>query len=308
MLKNMLLFRLRDFEFSDSDIEKTISENAFVPCPAFLMQTSGWVEPYGEGTGFMKKAKGCMLLKFRTDKKTLPKPQINAMMDERVEAFTTTTGEEPDATEIDKFRDEILKELLPTIFPKSSVTTVVLNPKDKWMIVDAGSWKAGQDIAMAISNIFDTESPPLKIHTDSSPESMMTSWLLSGQINNDFRVGYDCTLIGDDKSKITVKNENLHSDEVLNHVKEAQKKVASLQLDWRGKLTFNVEKSMVLKGFAFGNHYPDVDDSTQTDDEVGYLDLFWATYAEELRSFVSDVLPHIAVSIDMDEEDEQDAA
>lgn len=249
MFKSACFFRIADdFVLPDPDaFERVLHKSRFVPCGPTQPESSGWVPPRGgKGKVLAEMAGGHLVLKLCTEKRAVPASAVKSAVEERVERYKAETGNERVPARVKKdFKEEVLLDLLPRAFSKRATTLLWLDPKNRMLVVDAGSLAAADRIVSSLlAALLEVPgaAPSLDlqlVHTQTSPAAAMAHWLSTREAPWRFTVDRDCELKAADEQKSSVRyaRHTLDIDEVAQHI-AAGKVPTQLALTWNDRVSF----------------------------------------------------------------------
>jgi recombination associated protein RdgC len=209
----------------------------------------GWVPPRGEANGLlMESVAGQLICKLAIETKSVPKSEIDKLVDAQIELIEQETGRKPGKKERRELKDEAMLALLPNAFAKRKDVPVWIDPSAHTLVIGAGSQSAADDVVTAL--VRDTGLTISLINTTRSPQGAMTQWLLSDHIDmpGAFAIERECVLKsnGEDSATVRFTKHNLDNPEVRKHVAEG-KLPTHLALSWDGRVSFVLTESMQLK-------------------------------------------------------------
>ncbi|MGV3493072.1 MAG: recombination-associated protein RdgC [Ramlibacter sp.] len=262
MFKSACFFRIADgFTLPDLPaFEKVLQKSRFVPCGPTQQESAGWVPPRGnKGKLLAESVGGHLVLKLCTEKRGVPAAAVRAAVEERVERYKAETGNERVPGKVKKqFKEEVLLDLLPRAFSKRVTTLLWLDPRNRLLVVDAGSL-AGADriVSSLLAALLEVPGagPALDlqiVHTQSSPAASMAHWLSTHEAPWRFTVDRDCELKAADEQKATVRyaRHALDTDEVAQHI-AAGKMPTQLALTWNDRVSLVLTEAGQLRKLKF---------------------------------------------------------
>lgn len=233
-------------------LEKALAPHRFAECGASQEKSVGWTEPRGESHGdLVEVVGGQWVLKLAIEVKTVPGSVIKRKVQSEVDHIETTTGRKPGKKERRTLADDARMALLPLAFSKQSATTVWINPKERWMVLDAASQAKADEVLTAMVKAIDGFSVTL-LQTQTSPAASMSHWLGSKEAPAGFSVDRECELKASDESKAVVRytRHALDTDEVTQHI-AAGKVPTRLALTWNDRVSFVLTEALTLKKLAY---------------------------------------------------------
>lgn len=233
-------------------LEKALAPHRFAECGASQEKSVGWTEPRGESHGdLVEVVGGQWVLKLAIEVKTVPGSVIKRKVQSEVDHIEATTGRKPGKKERRTLADDARMALLPLAFSKQSATTVWINPKEQWMVLDAASQAKADEVLTAMVKAIDGFSVTL-LQTQTSPAVSMAHWLGSKEAPAGFSVDRECELKASDESKAVVRytRHPLDTDEVTQHI-AAGKVPTRLALTWNDRVSFVLTEALTLKKLAY---------------------------------------------------------
>ncbi len=252
MFKNVIVYRIESaWSSTVAQIEECLQGARFVECASSQEKSLGWIEPRGEAHGPLVEAvDGQLMLQLMIETRTLPGSVVNRKAKERVAQIEASTGRKPGNKEIRSIKDDIRLELLPLAFTKQASIAVWIDPKGRWLIIDAASQAKADEVVTQLVKSLDGLALSL-IDTKLSPTSAMSEWLIEQQAPAGFSVDRECELKAADESKAVVRYSRhpLDNDEVKQHVTSG-KLPTRLALTWDSRVSFVLTENLQLKKLA----------------------------------------------------------
>ena len=123
--KNLQIYRFtRPFELTAEALEPLLKSLLFVPCGSQEMSKFGFVSPFGrESDLLVHEAQGQLLLCAKREDKLLPGPVVKDALQERIDQMEADQGRALKKKEKESLKDEVLMQLLPRAFTRTSVIT-----------------------------------------------------------------------------------------------------------------------------------------------------------------------------------------
>ncbi|GAB3649788.1 recombination-associated protein RdgC [Ramlibacter alkalitolerans] len=300
MFKNACFFRVaEDFVLPDlAALERVLQKSRFVPCGPTQPESTGWVPPRGNKSKVMAESvAGHLILKQCTEKRAVPSSAIKAAVEEKIERYKLETGNERVPARLKKdFKEEVLLDLLPRAFSKRSTTLLWLDPRERLLVVDAGSLAAADRIVSSLlAALLEVPGagPALDlqlVQTQTSPAASMSHWLVTREAPWRFTVDRDCELKAPDEQKSTVRysRHTLDIDEVAEHI-AAGKMPTQLALTWNDRVSFVLSDAGQLRKLKMLDVVVKEADDTKGKDDEGF-DTNAAILTGELSALIPDLL------------------
>lgn len=251
MFSNATFFRIADgFELPPlALLEAAMRKAAFAPCGPTQPESAGWIPPRGPRSAQLAELVGQhLLVKLCAERRAVPASAVKAAVEEKIERYKQETGLARVPAKLKKeFKEEVLLELLPRAFTKRTTTTAWLSPKDRMLVVDAGSLTGADRVVSALLAALLEAAPSgpalglSLVQTQTSPAAAMSHWLATQDAPWRFTIDRECELRTPDEQKSTVRysRHTLNIDEVPQHI-AAGKVPTRLAMTWNDRATFTL--------------------------------------------------------------------
>ncbi len=218
----------------------------------------------------------------------IPKKEAVA---EKVAEIEETQMRKVTKKEKDEFKEQITHELLPKAFTRSRMTYAYLSPKDGFLIVNASSAKAAEDITSYLRKTIG--SLPIRIPTvNQAPASVMTNWLAKNTlIPTGFEAEPECELrdMGEEGGVVRCKGVELDGEEISTHL-EAGKQVVKLAMTWEENISFLLNEDLSIKRLKFGDVMQEQLDDSGADDAASKFDASFAIMSMEFAKLLPAII------------------
>lgn len=291
MFKNVMVYRFEpDWSATVEQMEAALAKMPFVPCGATQDKSLGWVPPRGDAQGaLVESVAGHRILRFQIETKGVPGSVVKRHLEERLAQIEAKEGRKPGRKESRELRDEIVHDLLPMAFAKTSSVMVWLDLQNARLVLDTGSLsKADEIITALVQGLAGLQLSPL--NTQVSPQAAMTAWLTGGADDwpAHFAPGHEVELKSGDEMKSVVKftRHHLDDEDMRRHIGQG-KLPTKLALDWDGRVGFVLTESTVLNKVAFLDGV--FEDHAGAEDNGGF-DADVAIATGELGALITDLV------------------
>ncbi len=298
--KNLYIFAFtRPFKWSAEELEKQLAENSFTPCASTELSHFGWTTALGKhGNSLAHIANNNILLCARKEEKILPAPVIKDQLEEKITQLENEHSRSATKKEKEQFKEDIIFELLPRAFSRFTDTHGYISPEQNIIVINASSRGKAEDFLALLRKSLGT-LPVTSFSPEIAPDEIMTDWLTGKHFLGNFQLGMEAELnaLGDDGAIIRVKNQDLTSDEIKNHL-DADKYVVKLALEWDESLLFILCDDLAIKRLKFFDVIYEQNDDIDNGDIMAKLDADFALMAGELNRFIAALLAEFSLKTD----------
>jgi len=290
--KNLRLYRLlKPFNLAEVELNELLQTAAFRHCGSHEPTTLGWSSPLGRGSEQLShESGGCMMICARQEDKLLPAAVVNETLDEKVEVIETEEARKLSRRERSDLRDEIIFQLLPKAFARSSRTFAMIDRQNGWILVDASSATRAEALIELLRETLGS-LPVRPFEVNLAPASVLTEWLAQADKYNDFVLMDSCELrdTEEEGGVVRCRGQDLESDEIQVHL-TAGKQVVKLAVEWDERLSFSMESDFSLKRIKFLDMLQEEAADAQTEDEIAQFAVVFSLMSLEFRRLIPRLL------------------
>lgn len=304
--KNIIIYRVnRDIKFDPATLEQQLDEFKLTPCGSQDKQKFGWVSALPACGMLTHTSDGNIMIRAGKEEKILPASCIMKLVNERVAVMEAEEGRPLKKREKDDIRDEVVMDKLPTAFVRESFTSVIIYPESGFIVVDASSHKKSED-ALALLRKTMGSLPAVPLIPQVAVETTLTEWVKSGEVPTGYTVGNIAELksILDDGGTVKLKNEELTSDAVHQHIAES-KVITALELNWQERINFVLKDSMQIARVSFCDELIAQNEDIPREDRSARLDADFALASGEVLAFINSIVDVLGGIGSIDDEIEQ---
>lgn len=287
--KNLQLYRLtQPIELTAELLAEQLSEHRFQPCGSQELSRAGWVSPLGRHSDeLVHESNGYLMVCSKRQDKILPSSVVNDFLEEQVLEIESTESRRVSRKERTSLKEEVIFSLMPKAFPRSSLQFAYISLRDNLLVINSSSEKRAEDLITDLREALGS-LPLIPLAAKNLPIDLMTQWVNSGELTDNFELGEECELRdnADVSGVIRCKNQNLSSDEILNHLKTGMH-VNKLALSWNERVDFMLDEKMAIKRLRFSDLVQEKADEAEVDDVAGQFDVDFTIMTLELSQFVA---------------------
>jgi len=290
--KNLQVYRFtRPLEQDADTLEKYLEEFKFKACGSQDVSKLGWVFPMGKsGSMYTHLAAKQILICLKKEEKMLPAGVIKDQLNERVEALELEQGRALKKKEKDSLKEEIVMQLLPRAFSRSTQTFAWIDPEADMLYVDASSTRKAEELISLLRKTLGS-LPVVPIQLKNQTDVIMTDWLVEGNIPANFKLEDEAELCSalEGGGIIRCKQQDLLSEEIKNHL-SADKFVTKLALNWADSISFVIGEEFALKRLKFADVLQEQNEDIDKDDFAARFDADFALMSGEIKQLIPAVI------------------
>ena len=255
--RNLFCYRFtRPYTLSPDELDTKLSQRPARSVGALEPFCTGWTPPLGrEGRQNIHVTNGCIMICARREEKIMPAAAIREVVVARAAEIEEKDGRKLRNRERLDLKDNVVLEMLPRAFTKSSRTFAYIDTRDDSgygrLLVDAGSTKKADELTGLLRETIGTLSlTPLVV--SHSPGALMTDWLERDSAPDDLVIEDECDLRDPDGDGgiIRIRKQDLSSEEIRAHL-TAGKRVTRLGLTFDHRISFILDEDLTLKRLRF---------------------------------------------------------
>ena len=289
--RNLQLYRLSDkFTHSPESLHAALTRRAFRPCAGLDTHSMGWVPPAGRETSQLVHAcNGRMMVCLRREERILPAAVIREHVDDKAEAIAVAESRPVGRREKRQIRDEVITDLLPRAFTRSSHLFAYIDPQEGWAVVDAANAKKAEELLSTLRETLGSlRLKPLAVNH--APSSVLTRWLETS-LPRGFELGDECELKEpvDRGGIIRGRRMDLASNEVRSHL-DTGMLVSRLALEWQERIGCILCDDLGIRRLRFLDLVMEEASEVDAEDAVARFDADFALMGMELARFIPAVV------------------
>jgi recombination associated protein RdgC len=306
--KNLRIYRFtQDFIIHKDTLNKGMNSNLFKPCASQEASRLGWVSPLNPKQApadasmtnnaeidLVYEQNGYWLITAKKQDKVLPASVINEAIEEKVIVINEAEGRPVRRKERQDLKDDVLMELLPRAFTRSSFQTAYIDSKQGYIVINAASASKAEELLTLLRESLGS-LPVTPIVSKQLPFQMMTQWVVDASSQNSshehFALGDECEL-SDPKetgSVIRCKHQDLASSEINSHL-QAGMIVSKLGLTWLNGIEFILDDQLAIKRLRFADNIQEKADGFEAQNSDEQFAIEFSVMTLELSSFIQHLI------------------
>ncbi|MDM8356580.1 recombination-associated protein RdgC [Pandoraea communis] len=288
--KNMQLTRLTNqWAITEASLEALLEKQAFHGAASLEMERTGWV-PSFKGGPLAHRVEHQYLLTLRTEKKLLPGSVINQFVRAKAEELEEQQGFKPGRKQMRELKEQVTDELLPRAFGIHRDTRVWLDLDNRFLVVDAASTGAADQVRSALLKA--TDIPLGSLELNHPPVAVMTSWLSANEAPSNLTIDQDVELRSNANEKAAVRyvHHPLDGEDIRQHI-EGGKRSTKLAMTWKDRISFVLTEDFTIKRIAPLDILKDAADPAEG--EAERFDADFRLMSGELANLLKDLIEAI---------------
>ncbi|MEO8365441.1 MAG: recombination-associated protein RdgC [Pseudoxanthomonas sp.] len=281
--RNLTVFRFpTTLDFSQLD--SLLPEMILKPVGALDMSSRGFVPPFGRGDDVLAhRSSDALWLTVGGEDKILPGSVVNDLLAKKLAEIEEKEGRKPGGRTRKRMKEDLVHELLPRAFVKSSRTDAMLDLEHGFIAVDTSSRKNAETVVSELRNAMGS-FPALPLNAEVAPRSILTGWIAGEPLPEGLALGEECELKDamDGGAVVKCQNQDLQGDEIAKHL-EAGKQVTRLALTLDDHLSFVLGEDLVIRKLKFLDGAVDQLENTEREDLRAELDARFALMSGEVK-------------------------
>lgn len=246
--RNLSVYRLpARWDMTAARLAAALAPQVFVPVSKLEEASGGWAAPLESAPDeIVFSLDGQLLLAWREERRLLPAKVIGQVMKERVEHIEAEEGFRPGRKRLRALKDEVRDELLPRAFAIARDTSVWIDPRHGWLVVDSASPTRASDIfGMLVKAIDRFPAEALKVRD--AVAATMTGWVVEDTAPHGFTIDDELELRErDGNASIRCTHQTLTPDEIARHVGDG-KQCTRLALTWADRISFVLTDKLEIR-------------------------------------------------------------
>ena len=249
--KNAIIYLLPDGWQLEAGFAEKLEQAAFTPCMGLDWFSEGFAPPTPFSSDFVFTAQNSNRVCLKHEEKVLPSATVRDLVHEKVAEIQEAEARNVGRKEKQQLKEQIVDDLLPRALTQSRRTEAILDTERGYLLVNNAAAAKAENLLTKLREALGG----LKVvmpHTQESPSSLMTEWLLQGHAEGGFELGYNVLLqgVGDVVPKVKISKKDLTTAEVIKHAQNGMQ-VVELELEWREQISFTLTQDFTLKRIQY---------------------------------------------------------
>lgn len=295
---NATIFRIPTID--KNKLDAALTKRPFTPVSGLDWFSEGWVAPSAIEESPLQSFGAFSVVALHRQDKVLPAGAIRERLDARVAQIQEQECRKVGKKEKSELKEQIIDDMLPLAFTKSSRTRAYLDSQRGWLVVDANSQNKAETFVSTLRDAYPPFPSPFP-RTKQSPHSVMTGWLLASEATGEFELDSEVTLseTNEGGSVIRVQRSDLTADDI-KQLLETGRQVTQVGLIWRERIRFTLTDSLQLKKLRFLDVLQEeVSQAGESMDEL--IEAAYRLMAGELSTMIDELIEQLGGLEDTDE-------
>jgi recombination associated protein RdgC len=252
--RNLTLFRFSESVAADLDrLDEVLPEHRLRPVGPMELSARGFVSPLGRNEeGLTHTVARNTMVTVGSEDKLLPSSVINDEVANRVQKIAEEEGRKVGGRERKTIKDNVLNELVPRAFVRSSRMKAYADKKNGWFILDTSSRKSAENTLSQVREALGS-FPAVPLAPEESPRILMTHWVATGELPGGLALGDECELRDPATASGAIarcRRQDLDTDEIREHLRTG-KQVFQLGLVFDDRISFVLGEDLILRKIKF---------------------------------------------------------
>lgn len=297
--KNLRIYRFSQaFTLDEQALNEALSTNTFVPCNSQDISRYGWVSPanpkdqaIGElGEPLVHISQSYYMICAKKQEKVLPAAVINEAVEEKAAEISEAEGRSVSRKEKQSIKDDVMIELLPRAFTRSSLQYAYIDAKQGYIVINSASANKAEELLTALRESLGS-LPVVPLVSKQLPHQMMTLWVTENTTPTNFVLGDECELADpkESGSVIRCKHQDLSTAEINSHL-QAGMIVTKLGLNWSQGIDFVLDDQLAIKRLRYEDNIQEKADSSEAQNNLEQFDIEFSVMTIELAAFIKDLV------------------
>jgi recombination associated protein RdgC len=254
--RNLTLFRFSPSVADDlSRLDEVLPEHRLRPVGPMEFATRGFISPLGVSDEAMTHTVGpYTMVRGGSENRLLPAAVVHDEVAKRVQKITEGEGRKVGGRERKRLKDDVLNELLPRAFVRSSCLAAYVDTRSGWMVVNTASRGAAENLLSQMREALGS-FPAVPLAPEESPRTLLTHWVATGVLPTGFALGDEIELRDPATASGAIarcRRQDLDTDEVREHLRTG-KQVFRIGLLFDDRISFVLGEDLVVRKLRFSD-------------------------------------------------------
>lgn len=296
--RNLVLFRYpRTLNTALAALEERLSEHPLKPVGPLELGSRGFVPPMGaESSALVIQHPDAYWITLGGEDRMLPSAVVNDALAKKLVEIETREGRKLGGKARKQLKDDLIHEMLPKAFVRSSRTSALILPRLGYVVVDTSSRKRAENVLSELRHAMGS-FPAIPLNAEVAPRAVLTNWLVHGTPEGGFdgdaettgwlRLGDECVLVDpvDRGAVVRAQRQELQADEITKHL-DTGKQVKRLALTLDDHVEFTLDEDLVIRKVKLLDGAVDSLENMERDSLAAELDARLALFTGEVTALL----------------------
>ncbi|WP_369926116.1 recombination-associated protein RdgC [Xanthomonas sp. NCPPB 2632] len=252
--RNLTLFRFSASVAADLErLDEALPEHRLRSVGPMELSTRGFISPLGRREEALTHSVAAnTMVTVAGEDKLLPTSVVNDELANRVQKIAEEEGRKVSGRERKRMKDDVMNELLPRAFVRTSRMSAFVDKKNGWLIMDTSSRKSAENTLSQIREALGS-FPAVPLAPEESPRLLMTHWVATGELPAGLALGDECELRDPATASGAIarcRRQDLDTEEIREHLRTG-KQVFQLGLVFDDRISFVLGEDLILRKIKF---------------------------------------------------------
>jgi recombination associated protein RdgC len=252
--RNLTLFRFSAAVAADLErLDEALPEHRLRAVGPMELSTRGFISPLGRKEEALTHSVAAnTMVTVAGEDKLLPTSVVNDELANRVQKIAEEEGRKVSGRERKRMKDDVMNELLPRAFVRTSRMSAFADKKNGWLIMDTSSRKSAENTLSQIREALGS-FPAVPLAPEESPRLLMTHWVATGELPAGLALGDECELRDPATASGAIarcRRQDLDTEEIREHLRTG-KQVFQLGLVFDDRISFVLGEDLILRKIKF---------------------------------------------------------
>ncbi len=295
--RNLHLYRLtKPFELNPEQLAEKLEERSFEPCGRMSEESTGWISPVNRNRDYLVHAAGgCILICMRREQKVIPASAVKEELEEQMHAIRRELGRKVFSKEKQSLKEDIVSQMLPKAFVRSTHTHAYIDTKRGYLIFNASSDTMADTIHELLVETIGSFGAVKITAGEENPALILNHWVEHG-LPEGWELTGDYELKDPKDERVARFKDNEAENMVIGDLLEDGYWMSKLGIRYNGQFKAMIQPELQIKGIKFMDELLAENDDVDDEDELVKFDADFALMTRSLGDFIEDIIKLFKVS------------
>jgi len=296
--KNAQVYRFSETVAPEIELwQEQMKQHLWAPCQQQQPVSLGWVSAIPDAETLIHTSGEFWLLCLQRQERLLPGPVVREVLQEKVETIQSSEDRRVGSKERQTLKDEVIFSLLPKAFVRTSRHYLMIDLKQRLLIVDAASESRADEVTSFLRESLGS-LPLTLLQSHCQPSAILTQWIVTP---DDIAPGWELlpdlelTQSSNNDIKVRLKNLELDSESIASHI-EQDGRVIQIAVNWQDRVEAIITAKSQIKRIRFADLITEQAMDQSDDDKYSQFDASFTLMANELSQLVAEMMKQFSVT------------